>query len=81
MQLHDIKQIPIVDYLAQAGFEAKLISVQAMKHPKLFQYLTRRSPINLLAWRTLYPEVQAGSIMLNSLTLLPKRIPSFIPTL
>ena len=24
MQLHDIKQIPIVDYLAQAGFEAKL---------------------------------------------------------
>ena len=25
MQLHDIKQIPIVDYLAQAGFEAKLI--------------------------------------------------------
>lgn len=25
MQLHDIKQIPIVAYLAQAGFEAKLI--------------------------------------------------------
>ena len=25
MQLHDIKQIPIVDYLAQTGFEAKLI--------------------------------------------------------
>ena len=25
MHLHDIKQIPIVDYLAQAGFEAKLI--------------------------------------------------------
>ena len=24
MQLHDIKQIPIVDYLAQTGFEAKL---------------------------------------------------------
>ena len=25
MQLHDIKQVSIVDYLAQAGFEAKLI--------------------------------------------------------
>ena len=25
MQLHDIKQVSIVDYLAQTGFEAKLI--------------------------------------------------------
>ena len=233
MQLHDIKQIPIVDYLAQAGFEAKLIkginywycsplrseltpsfkvnaernqwydfgtgdhgdiidlvcalqhcstaeamrslsrlketlpaesfsfggttlvslqrssmeliSVQAVKHPQLLLYLSERglqppdaSPflsevyyrvsekcffalgfpndaggwelrnpyfkgcfapkaittikgtdshklqlfegfMDFLSWRKLHPEVQADSIMLNSLTLLPKLIPSLHP--
>ncbi|WP_297641626.1 CHC2 zinc finger domain-containing protein [uncultured Porphyromonas sp.] len=233
MQLHDIKQIPIVAYLAQAGFEAKrikgvnywycsplrseltpsfkvnaernqwydfgtgdhgdiidlvcalqhcstadamrrlaalkgvwlapsfsfggtttlrsqapsmeLISVQAVKHPKLLLYLTERglqrsdiSPflsevyykvsgkcffalgfpndaggwelrnpyfkgcfapkaistikgtdshklqlfegfMDFLSWRKLHPEGQADSIMLNSLTLLPKLIPTLHP--
>ena len=210
MQLHDIKQIPIVDYLAQTGYKPKLtkgvnywycsplrseltpsfkvnaernqwydfatadamrslsrlketlsaesfsfggiipvrsqapsmelISVQAVKHPKLLLYLTERglqpseaSPflsevyykvsrkcffalgfpndaggwdlrnpyfkgcfapksistikgtdshklqlfegfMDFLSWRKLHPEVQADSIMLNSLTLLPKLI-------
>ncbi len=233
MQLHDIKQIPIVAYLAQAGFEAKLIkgvnywycsplrseltpsfkvnaernqwydfgtgdhgdiidlvctlqhcstaeamrslsrlketrsaesfslggttpvslqrpsmeliSVQAVKHPKLLLYLSERglqpsdvSPflsevyykvseksffalgfpndaggwelrnpyfkgcfapkaittikgtdshklqlfegfMDFLSWRKLHPEGQAGSIILNSLTLLPRLIPSLHP--
>ena len=210
MQLHDIKQIPIVDYLAQTGYKPKLtkgvnywycsplrseltpsfkvnaernqwydfatadamrslsrlketlsaesfsfggiipvrsqapsmelISVQAVKHPKLLLYLTERglqpseaSPflsevyykvsrkcffalgfpndaggwdlrnpyfkgcfapksistikgtdshklqlfegfMDFLSWRKLHPEVQDDSIMLNSLTLLPKLI-------
>ena len=233
MQLHDIKQIPIVDYLAQTGFEAKLtkgvnywycsplrseltpsfkvnaernqwydfgtgdhgdiidlvcalqhcstaeamrrlaalkgvrlapsfsfggttplrsqtpsmelIGVQAVKHPKLLLYLSERglqpsdvypflsevyyrvsekcffalgfpndaggwelrnpyfkgcfAPkaittikgtdshklqlfegfMDFLSWRKLHPEVQAESIMLNSLTLLPKLIPTLHP--
>ena len=35
--------------------------------------------MDFLSWRKLHPEVQADSIMLNSLTLLPKRIPSLHP--
>ena len=123
----------------------ELISVQAMKHPKLLLYLTERglqpsdvSPflsevyyrvsekcffalgfpndaggwelrnpyfkgcfapkaittikgtdshklqlfegfMDFLSWRKLHPEVQADSIMLNSLTLLPELIPSLCP--
>jgi len=197
MQLHDIKQIPIVDYLARSGYKPKLtkgvnywyysplrseltpsfkvnaernqwydfgtgdhgdiidlvcarpqapsrelISVQAVKHPKLLLYLSERglqpsdvSPflsevyykvsekcffalgfpndaggwelrnpyfkgcfapksistikgtdshklqlfegfMDFLSWRKLHPEVQDDSIILNSLNLLPKLIPS-----
>ena len=35
--------------------------------------------MDFLSWRKLYPEVQAGSIILNSLTLLPKLIPTLHP--
>ena len=35
--------------------------------------------MDFLSWRKLHPEGQADSIMLNSLTLLPKRIPSLHP--
>ncbi len=35
--------------------------------------------MDFLSWRTLHPEVQAESIMLNSLTLLPKLIPTLHP--
>ena len=35
--------------------------------------------MDFLSWRKLHPEVQDDSIMLNSLTLLPKLIPSLYP--
>lgn len=35
--------------------------------------------MDFLSWRKLHPEGQAGSIILNSLTLLPKLIPSLHP--
>ena len=35
--------------------------------------------MDFLSWRKLHPEVQADSIMLNSLTLLPELIPSLCP--
>ena len=35
--------------------------------------------MDFLSWRKLHPEVQADSIILNSLTLLPKLIPSLHP--
>ena len=35
--------------------------------------------MDFLSWRKLHPEVQADSIMLNSLTLLPKLIPTLHP--
>ena len=35
--------------------------------------------MDFLSWRKLHPEVQAESIILNSLTLLPKLIPSLHP--
>ena len=35
--------------------------------------------MDFLSWRKLHPEVQAESIILNSLTLLPKLIPSLPP--
>lgn len=35
--------------------------------------------LNFLSWRKLHPEGQAGSIILNSLTLLPKLIPTLHP--
>ena len=35
--------------------------------------------MDFLSWRKLHPEVQAESIMLNSLTLLPKLIPTLHP--
>lgn len=35
--------------------------------------------MDFLSWRKLHPEGQADSIMLNSLTLLPKLIPSLCP--
>ena len=35
--------------------------------------------MDFLSWRKLHPELQADSIMLNSLTLLPKLIPSLHP--
>ena len=35
--------------------------------------------MDFLSWRKLHPEVQDDSIMLNSLTLLPKLIPTLHP--
>ena len=35
--------------------------------------------MDFLSWRKLHPEVQADSIILNSLTLLPKLIPTLHP--
>ena len=35
--------------------------------------------MDFLSWRKLHPEVQADSMILNSLTLLPKLIPSLHP--